>query len=175
MCGSRYYSWAEMLLGDKQKHVWGTVFICWRWSVFDPFCKLHIERKLKNNPDSPNISIYTPYVMWMGICTEVLGVMKASGVISLGIGPLPGAEFVRKSAGAGRDGIFLRSVWEPLPESLSELWSVRWSENPAVNTKYEMYFTCVAIFDIQLHDNPCAIHSYVFTTRVFLKCIICRI
>lgn len=71
----------------------------------------------------------------MNIITEVLGVMKASGVISLGIGPVPGAEFVRKSVGVGRDGIFLRSVWEPLPESLSELWSVRWSENPAVNTK----------------------------------------
>lgn len=61
--------------------------------------------------------------------TEVLGVMKASGVISLGIAPPP--EFDRKSVGAGSEGIFLRSVWEPLPESLSELWSVRWSENPA--------------------------------------------
>lgn len=57
--------------------------------------------------------------------------MKASGVISLGIAPLLAAEFDRKSEGAGSEGIFLRSVWEPLPESLSELWSVRWSENPA--------------------------------------------
>ncbi|TNN38903.1 hypothetical protein EYF80_050933 [Liparis tanakae] len=42
--------------------------------------------------------------------------MKASGVISL----VP--ERDRKSVVAGRDGIFLRSVWEPLPDSLSELW-----------------------------------------------------
>lgn len=63
--------------------------------------------------------------------TEVLGVMKASGVISLGIVALPVAEFDRKSVGAGSDGIFLKSVWEPLPDSLSELWSVRWSENDA--------------------------------------------
>lgn len=67
--------------------------------------------------------------------TEVLGVMKASGVISLGIGPLLLLEFDRKSEGAGSGGIFLRSVCEPLPDSLSELWSVRWSENPAGNTK----------------------------------------
>lgn len=57
--------------------------------------------------------------------TEVLGVMKASGVISLGIAPPPATELDRKSEGAGSGGIFLRSVCEPLPESLSELWSVR--------------------------------------------------
>lgn len=71
--------------------------------------------------------------MFVFVPTEVLGVMKASGVISLGIGPV--AELDRKSAGAGRGGIFLRSVWEPLPESLSELWSVRLSEKPPVKTK----------------------------------------
>lgn len=69
--------------------------------------------------------------MLVGVPTEVLGVMKASGVISLGIVPLLVPEFERKSVGAGSEGIFLRSVWEPLPDSLSELWSVRWSENPA--------------------------------------------
>lgn len=57
--------------------------------------------------------------------------MKASGVISLGtVPPLP-PEFERKSEGAGSEGIFLRSLWEPLPDSLSELWSVRLSEKPA--------------------------------------------
>lgn len=71
--------------------------------------------------------------MFVFVPTEVLGVMKASGVISLGIGPV--AELDRKSAGAGRGGIFLRSVWEPLPESLSELWSVRLSEKPPVKKK----------------------------------------
>lgn len=75
--------------------------------------------------------------MWLMSVRTELGVMKASGVISLGIGPLPVAEFERKSAGAGRHGIFLRSVWEPLPDSLSELWSVRWSENPAGNRKFK--------------------------------------
>lgn len=58
--------------------------------------------------------------------------MNASGVMSLGTVPLlllPEAE--RKSEGAGSEGIFLRSVWEPVPDSLSELWSVRLSENPA--------------------------------------------
>lgn len=74
-------------------------------------------------------------------CTEVLGVMKASGVISLGIVPLPVAEFDRKSVGAGSDGIFLKSVWEPLPDSLSELWSVRWSENDAGHIKCEESFS----------------------------------
>lgn len=57
--------------------------------------------------------------------------MKASGVINLGIGPLPLPEFDRKSVGAGSGGIFRRSVWEPLADSLSELWSVRWPENAA--------------------------------------------
>lgn len=71
----------------------------------------------------------------MSVPTEVLGVMKASGVISFGIVPLLVPEFDRKSVGAGSDGIFLRSVCEPLPDSLSELWSVRWSENPAGHTK----------------------------------------
>lgn len=66
--------------------------------------------------------------------TDVLGVINASGVINLGTVPLlllP--EFDRKSEGAGSGAgrIFLRSVWEPLPDSLSELWSVRLSENPA--------------------------------------------
>lgn len=64
--------------------------------------------------------------------------MKASGVISFGIAPLTaGAEFDRKSAGAGSEGIFLRSVCEPLPESLSELWSVWWSEDPGGHTQGE--------------------------------------
>lgn len=63
--------------------------------------------------------------------TDVLGVINASGVISLGTVPLLLPEFERKSEGAGSDGIFLRSVWEPVPDSLSELWSVRLSENPA--------------------------------------------
>lgn len=66
-------------------------------------------------------------------CTEVLGVMKASGVISLV--PLLAPEVDRKSVVAGREGIFLRSVWEPLPDSLSELWSVRLSEKPAGHKK----------------------------------------
>ena len=79
--------------------------------------------------------------------TEVLGVMKASGVISLGIGALLVPEFDRKSEGAGRGGIFLRSVCEPLPDSLSELWSVRWSENPADNRK--QYFSWMSIVDWQ--------------------------
>lgn len=63
--------------------------------------------------------------------TDVLGVINASGVISLGTVPLLLPEFERKSEGAGSDGIFLRSVWEPVADSLSELWSVRLSENPA--------------------------------------------
>lgn len=87
--------------------------------------------------------------MLLSLPTEVLGVMKASGVISLGIVPLLGPAFDRKSLGAGSDGIFLRSVWEPLPDSLSELWSVRWSENPAGHTKCKEYFIYMAIFDIQ--------------------------
>ena len=57
--------------------------------------------------------------------------MKASGVMSLGIIPLLLTEFDMKSVGAGSEGIFLRSVWEPFPNSLPEFWSVRWSENPA--------------------------------------------
>lgn len=56
--------------------------------------------------------------------------MKASGVISLGTVPPLLPEFDRKSEGAGSEGIFLRSVWEPVPDSLSELWSVRLSEKP---------------------------------------------
>lgn len=61
----------------------------------------------------------------------MLGVINASGVISLGTAPLLLPELERKSEGAGSEGIFLRSVWEPVPDSLSELWSVRLSENPA--------------------------------------------
>lgn len=61
----------------------------------------------------------------------MLGVINASGVISLGTVPLLLPEFDRKSEGAGSEGIFLRSGWEPAPDSLSELWSVRLSENPA--------------------------------------------
>lgn len=69
--------------------------------------------------------------------------MKASGVISLGIAPLPAPELDRKSVGAGSDEIFLRSVWEPVPESLSELWSVRWSENPAGNPEYRKWLNVI--------------------------------
>lgn len=62
----------------------------------------------------------------------MLGVINASGVISLGTGPPPPPPtFDRKSECAGSDGIFLRSVWEPAPDSLSELWSVRLSEKAA--------------------------------------------
>lgn len=51
--------------------------------------------------------------------TDALGVMKASGVMSLG---MVEPEGLRKSAGAGREGILQRSVCEPLaPDSLSEL------------------------------------------------------
>ena len=57
--------------------------------------------------------------------------MKASGVINLGMATLAASDMDRKSVGAGSDGIFLRSLSEPLPESLSELWSVKWSEEPA--------------------------------------------
>ena len=63
--------------------------------------------------------------------TEVLGVMKASGVINLGMATLAASDMDRKSVGAGSDWIFLRSLSEPLLESLSELWSVKWSEDPA--------------------------------------------
>lgn len=76
------------------------------------------------------------------VSTEALGVMKASGVIS-GTVPLL-VQFDRKSLGAGRDGIFLKSVWEPLPDSLSELWSVRWSENPGEHIKCDECFDHVA-------------------------------
>lgn len=62
--------------------------------------------------------------------TDALGVINASGVISLGTVPPLLPEFDRKSEGAGSEGIFLRSVWEPVPDSLSELWSVRLSEKP---------------------------------------------
>lgn len=84
-----------------------------------------------------------PFPKLLSVLTEVLGVMKASGVISLGITPLLVPEFDRKSVGAGSDGIFLRSVWEPFPDSLSELWSVRWSENPAGYTECEEGLICV--------------------------------
>ncbi len=76
-------------------------------------------------------SSHHQFAKLVNVPTEVLGVMKASGVINLGIDPLLAPEFDRKSAGAGSGGIFLRSVCEPLPDSLSELWSVRWSEKPA--------------------------------------------
>lgn len=66
----------------------------------------------------------------------MLGVIKASGVMSLGIAPPLAPELVRKSVGAGSDGIFLRSVWDPLPDSLSELWSIRWSENPVFKISF---------------------------------------
>lgn len=43
-------------------------------------------------------------------CREVLGVMKASGVMSLGLVSLL---ILRKSAGAGSSTIRRRSGWEP--------------------------------------------------------------
>lgn len=64
--------------------------------------------------------------------------MKASGVMSLG---MVEPEGLRKSAGAGREGILHRSVCEPLaPDSLSELntsmlKSVKGSANPEAQTK----------------------------------------
>lgn len=69
--------------------------------------------------------------------TDALGVIKASGVISLGTVPPLLPEFDRKSEGAGSEGIFLRSVWEPVPDSLSELWSVRLSEKPKASWESE--------------------------------------
>ena len=74
----------------------------------------------------------------LGGCTEALGVMKASGVISLGIAPLAPPPGDRKSTGAGSEEIFGRSPWEP-PESLSELMAstlslVRGWENPGGHT-----------------------------------------
>lgn len=68
--------------------------------------------------------------------TDALGVMKASGVMSL---VMDEPEGLRKSAGAGREVILHRSVCEPLaPDSLSELKtsmlkSVKGSAKPAAH------------------------------------------
>lgn len=70
--------------------------------------------------------------------TDALGVMKASGVMSLG---MVEPEGLRKSAGAGREGILHKSVCEPLaPDSLSELntsmhKSVKGSAKPGTQTR----------------------------------------
>lgn len=88
--------------------------------------------------------------------TDALGVMKASGVMSL---VMVEAEGLRKSVGAGSVVILHRSVCEPLaPDSLSELnipmlKSVKGSAKPGAHKSEQMSQACNSHPD--LHKHAC--------------------